>query len=378
MNTIISLRLFLVLGIMIFSLPSLGQQKYQKILELSYENGPMISNGKEWADEIRDLVSYRGADIRLGWRKTSNNFYNKLYRYPTFGIGFSTALPYYPEIGRPQGFYGFGEFPFSSKNLDKRLYLAYFAQLGLGFNLNPYDSLDNPLNQYIGSELNAYIHFGFKANYRLNQDFELFSTIGLKHYSNGATKRPNAGINLAPIALGVRYNIDKISPESLRSIDYPELEKRGYWNFALYLGSKNYEVGDPSYFRGGFGVNYLWDASYKYRIGLGLDYFIAPGFESRYPGRIGTFSNQSSLAIVGSWEWKLNDRLYMPIGLGAYLHYNSENQESWFYERIGVRYKMNEHLFGGLQIKAHKAKADFFEFTIGYTIPGKIQKVVGN
>ena len=72
MNSIISLRLFLVLGIMVFSLPSLGQQKYQKILELSYENGPMISNGKDWADEIRDLVSYRGADIRLGWRKTSN------------------------------------------------------------------------------------------------------------------------------------------------------------------------------------------------------------------------------------------------------------------------------------------------------------------
>lgn len=82
---------------------------------------------------------------------------------------------------------------------------------------------------------------------------------------------------------------------------------------------KNYTIGDPDYFRGGFGVNYLWEAAYKYRFGLGMDVFIAPGMESRYPDQEFDFSDQVSVALVGSWEWKLNKRLYLPIGFGAYL-----------------------------------------------------------
>jgi hypothetical protein len=87
----------------------------------------------------------------------------------------------------------------------------------------------------------------------------------------------------------------------------------------------------------------------------------------------------SSVAVVGSWEWKLTERLYMPVGFGVYLsraHYNQE--VSSFYERIGVRYRIDNNVFAGVQIKAHKAKADFFEFTLGYTVPGKVRNTRGH
>jgi len=38
---------------------------------------------------------------------------------------------------------------------------------------------------------------------------------------------------------------------------------------------------------------------------------------------------------------------------------------------VGARYRFDNNMSAGMQIKAHKAKADFFEFTLGYTIPGK-------
>jgi hypothetical protein len=64
----------------------------------------------------------------------------------------------------------------------------------------------------------------------------------------------------------------------------------------------------------------------------------------------------------------------MPVGFGVYLYRNELNQEvSGFYERIGFRYRITELLSAGVQIKAHKAKADFFEFTLGYTIPGRVR-----
>jgi hypothetical protein len=112
-------------------------------------------------------------------------------------------------------------------------------------------------------------------------------------------------------------------------------------------------------------------------MGLGLDWFYGGGANVRYPGESITFSEVNSFAVVGSWEWKLTEKLYMPIAFGVYLSKADLNEETAnFYERIGVRYRMNHNLFAGVQIKAHKAKADFFEFTFGYTIPGKVRKII--
>ncbi|MFT7364116.1 MAG: hypothetical protein ACI9UV_002323 [Algoriphagus sp.] len=353
---------------------SLAQEKFQKSVSLSFESGPLISNGKPWADEVKNSVEYRGIDAKFSWRKISNTHMNHLYRYPTFGVGFTSLLGDFPEIGRPQAFYGFFEMPFLYKSKGQKLSFGYFSQIGLGFNLSPYDSINNPNNQYIGSSLNAYIHFGFRGEYQLSDRILIISDIGMKHYSNGAIKKPNAGINLIPFSLGVKSYLGKVNQTPTTLPVYPDLDKRWFLNIALYTGFKNYEIGDRNYFRGGLGVNYLWEANYKFRLGLGLDLFYAPGMSERNNEEQFSFRDQTSLAVVASWEWKLTEKLFMPVGFGVYLYRNELNQEiSVFYERIGFRYRMTEALSAGLQIKAHKAKADFFEFTLGYTILGRVR-----
>lgn len=367
----IKVGLFFSLTFLFHSLTA-QEVKFQKILGISYETGPMLSNGTEWGDEIKNTVDYKAVDFKIGWRKIKNTPYNFLYRYPTMGFGFNSALENYKEIGRPQAVYGFMEIPFSISKQRQRISFGYFTQLGVGFNLTPYDSIDNPTNLYIGSQVNAYINMGFNSTLRISERTDLFASIGLKHYSNGATKKPNAGINLFPLNLSMRIKLGDIYHNPTVAPDIPEKELKTFWNFALYTGMKNYEIGDPAYFRGGLGVNYLLQPAYKYRLGLGLDLFWAQGMEQRFPEQDFSFMDQTSLAVVGSWEWRLTERLYVPIGLGVYLYRNELNQEiTWFYERIGARYRFSNNLFAGMQIKAHKAKADFFEFTLGYTIQGK-------
>ncbi len=369
-------RVFILICLKIAALNSFtfAQSKFQKSLKISFETGPLISNGKVWADEIKDVVDYRGLDIQFGWRNLGPNYYNHLYRYPTFGIGFTSSVNYFPEIGRPQAFYGFFQIPFSFRLNHQKYNLGYFSQIGIGYNLNPYDSIMNPRNQYIGSNLNAYVHFGIYANYKLSDRYTFFSSVGIKHYSNGSTKKPNAGINLVPVSIGIRTNLGPTIKIPTTRPDYPPLAKRGFWNFALYTGYKNYEIGESTYFRGGFGFNYLWEASYKFRFGAGLDLFYAEGMNHRFPNSEFSFKDRTSLAVVASGEWKLTPRLFMPMGLGFYLYRNSTNQEiSAYYERIGFRYRLLNQFSAGLQIKAHKAKADFFEFTLAYTIPGKVK-----
>lgn len=349
----------------------------KKFIEVSYDQGLIIGNNKDWATELIDKIDYAGVDVRFGWRSSKNTYYNYINRFPSYGLGFTSAVNYYSEIGRPMGIYAFGEFPFGKNNFQRKLNFSYFAQIGLGFNMNPYDAETNPINGFVGTAANVHVHFGLKAAYQFSESVGIFSSIGTKHYSNGSIKKPNAGINFIPIAVGLRINLDKEQFSPGPKPDFPPLEKRGFWNIAAYTGLKSYEIGEKAYFRGGLGLNYLWELSYKYRAGLGVDWFYGAGAKERFPDEDLAFLDVNSFALVGSWEWKLTEQLYMPIGLGVYLskaHYNQEATR--IYERIGVRYRMDNHVFAGLQIKAHKAKADFFEFTVGYTIPGKVRKVV--
>ncbi|WP_192349561.1 acyloxyacyl hydrolase [Algoriphagus sp. Y33] len=349
----------------------------KRFIEVSYDQGPIIGNNKDWADELINKINYSAIDVRVGWRSSNATYYNYINRYPSYGLGVTSSVGYNPEIGRPMGVYGFGEFPFGKNNIYRKLNFGYFAQIGLGFNMNPFDTDTNPLNGFVGTALNVHVHFGLKANYELSKSFGIFASVGTKHYSNGSIKKPNAGINFVPIAIGLRMNIDQEKFNPGASPVFPPLEKVGVWNIAAYTGLKSYEIDEPAYFRGGLGVNYLWEISYKYRGGIGIDWFYGAGARDRYPGESINFSDVNSFAVVGSWEWKLTENLYMPIAIGVYLskaHYNQET--TGFYERIGVRYRMNNNVFAGVQIKAHKAKADFFEFTVGYTIPGKLRKMV--
>jgi len=90
--------------------------------------------------------------------------------------------------------------PFSYKKLRSKIFIGYFTQIGLGFNL---DSIrfhfDKSLNQYIESNLNGPIFiFGSEAEY---QPFWSFIDYGLiigieNTIPWGNEKNPNAGINL--------------------------------------------------------------------------------------------------------------------------------------------------------------------------------------
>jgi len=346
--------------------------KFQKSISFSYETGPLISNGTDWGNEVKNAIDYQALDFQIGWRKISNTTFNYLYRYPTLGFGFSSALKNYEEIGMPQSVYGFMEIPFSIKGLTRRVSIGYFTQLGVGFSLSPYDSLVNPSNRYIGSKVNGYINLGVYSTLKITDRSDLQATIGLKHFSNGAAKKPNAGINLFPLNLALNVKLGAINPIPSSPPEIPKKEIKAFWNVMMYTGIRNYEIGDPSYFRGGLGASYVIEPAYKYRLGVGVDFFWAQGMNIRFPDQSFSFLDQTSMAVVGTWEWQLTKRLYVPIGFGAYLYRNELNQEiTWFYERVGARYRFDNNMFAGMQIKAHKAKADFFEFTVGYTFPSK-------
>ncbi len=342
-------------------------KKYAKYLEFRFENGAMLSNDTELGDQLVNSSYYNGIDVRLGFRKTNpDDIYGTVYRRPYMGIGWYASTFHNEDIGKPNALYYFMTIPFVFEQ-DKNLTFNYSGAFGLSYNFNPFDSIQNPANIFVGSYRNCYVHLGLEANYKFSEKWQANATLGFKHFSNGSFKKPNYGINLIPVTLGVTYKVgdDKIEHYS-RPV--PEFIKNNQLNLTVAFGSKNYVNEDPNYLKMTMGINFLRAVNYKYRIGVGLDVFYSGASELRTESGTASFSDAFSYAIVPNWEWVITERLYVPLGIGIYLHRNVENDEKYgYYERAGIRYRVTDHLSAGVTIKAHAGVADYFEWTLGYT-----------
>ncbi|TLX76612.1 acyloxyacyl hydrolase [Labilibacter sediminis] len=341
--------------------------KFIKYLDVRLENGAMLSNGSDLGDQIVNSSYYNGLDLRLGFRKSDpKDVYSNVYRKPYIGIGWYSSTFHNENIGSPNALYFFITAPFKYQP-DKKLTFSYSGAFGLSYNFNPHDSEDNPANVFIGSYRNCYVHLALTMDYKLSDRFEANASLGFKHFSNGAFKLPNSGINLIPMTVALRYRLNKEEVPDEQVILDP-YKQHNLINVTYSAGSKNYDAGERNYLKSTLGVNYLKQINYKYRVGLGVDIFHAAGALDRNDSDKSNFSKSVSLAVVGSWEWAITQKLYAPIGVGVYVHRNKENGErEVYYERVGLRYRFADHLCAGLTIKAHAGVADMFEWTIGYT-----------
>jgi hypothetical protein len=343
--------------------------KFQKSVSVLLESGPMITNGTAWGTHINNNLSYSAMDFRLGFRNFKSPIYSTIYRFPTYGFGLYTATFRNPYIGKPNAAYVFADIPFAKRFLDNRLSFSYFASLGISSNLTPFDPDTNPLNFFIGSYQNGYTHIGFTSRYRIWDNMYIDGSIGLKHFSNGSFRKPNSGLNFVPFTIGIRSYLDKVDFENVPKSLPNNFQPHNQINLFTSFGSKNYAIGERQFLKMGVGANILRQVTYKYRVGVGMDMFYSEGSHDRITDAELGFFDANSFAVVGSWEWVLNKNLYVPIAFGTYLNRNNFNDEStWYYQRLGIRYRFNNQIFTGITLKAHGFKADFFEFTLGYTL----------
>ena len=344
------------------------QKKYVKYLDARYEFGAMLGTDSDWSEQIVNSSAYMGLDFRLGFRKTdSNDIYSNVYRRPYFGLGFYSSTFHNADVGYPNAIYFFLTIPLKFEE-NKKFTMSYSGAYGISYNFNAFDSISNPTNVFLGSDKNIYVHLEFDMNYKFNEKWAAYGAVGFKHFSNGSFKQPNFGINLLPVTLGVRYKFSDDKIDHFRK-DIPEYIKHNIWNIAFIAGSKNYVTGGANYLKATISANYLRQLTYKHSVGFGFDFFYSDKAYLRNDSDASDFSQSFSLAAVASGEWNVTKNLYVPMGIGIYLHRNEENDEKTiYYERVGMRYRFAKHYFAGLTIKAHGGAADIFEWTIGYTI----------
>jgi len=87
--------------------------------------------------------------------------------------------------------------------------------IGAGWIERPFDRNDNVHNSAIGSHLNAALAVEGNFNFDLGKIWTIRPGIGIHHFSNGAMKMPNSGINLAVLKVAFLHRSPSIElPQS--------------------------------------------------------------------------------------------------------------------------------------------------------------------
>ena len=249
------------------------------------------------------------------------------------------------------------------------------VSVGLSYVQNPYDPIDNPSQQAIGTHFNFFVEGQLIYTYNLTSRFDAQLISGIIHISNGARRLPNTGFNILSLGIGGRYKLNDQSSNFIPAFNGPEMGyEMGHLSHYVFLrgGIKSMRnLGNSLYPAVGF--NYT--AAYRYHPlgsfsgGLEVDY--NDGFVRE---QMALNQEQESYTPFTSWRWG--------VAVGHELHMNKLSlitQYAFYlrrphpthniaYQRYGLKYKIGEKTAVALTLRAHGGRADYMEWTVGRKI----------
>jgi len=330
------------------------------------------------------IDKYNSFSLVFYKQTTGAKLWEQLYGYPIYGIGLYTG--YFREtieLGDPISINGFLSGPFVRF---QKLSFNYELGLGIAFNWNNFDPVNNPNNIAISANQSVFIEAGINLEYQFARRYYISAGYGFNHFSNGKIKMPNQGINTGALKFSLRYQIN--NPDwSFEKNEVPKYDKHFEWDINIYGGIQNITyTGDDAdiiekyegmYFPV-YGINNTFSrkVSYKSKIGAGFSLGYNGALNAQMAVENGEldevdlpFADHIELSVYPSYELVIN-RLSIIIQPGFYIYRKkTEELSPAFYQRIGVKYHVWRDYFFGVNLHAYQFHvSDFIEWNIGRRI----------
>ncbi|OFX21804.1 MAG: hypothetical protein A2033_05825 [Bacteroidetes bacterium GWA2_31_9] len=314
-----------------------------------------------------NIISHIPAfEVKLSKQHQGEKFWHQYYRFPLTGLGAYYASLENPNVlGHVYAFYGFINIPIMRRNTYS---FNYEISSGAAYLDKPYDNSENYYNVSIGSGINFYFNFSFDLKVRLFKRLDLVNRISFKHFSNGAFKVPNQGINVISYNLGLRYSLIKNKSEFKR-IDLQKFIKKNEIYAIVSGGTK--EIQPPeikNYPTASLSINLTRQISRQRKLGFGTDVFYDESLRTVYSRKQLEYE---SINLFRGGIFLSHELVFSKISIviqSGYYYYSKSKNDGIFYHRFGLRYFASNKMILNFALKSHFAKADFIEFGIGYKI----------
>jgi hypothetical protein len=363
---------------------------YPKSALLSFQYGKVIQthafvkgenpNGKAY----QNFLAMKG---EYGIHTDGRKLWQQLHGYPVWGFGLFKGflLNDYGELGNPWATYAFFKAPFKRW---KKWSLGYDVGFGVSFNWNKHDIIEDGQYYYpIGTFSTIYFAFTLGANFQISKHLDLSAGLTYTHFSNGAVRLPNLGINLWSPQISLQYIFNE-RPEFIRR-EKPRYLKE--WEWVVVLAPAWRQVGysytdnqgvkkavayDYPVLTFSSGFNRQFTHLVKFGAGFDITYNSAYGAEmvlvdgEPQKGPSLPFGDQLLLGVYPAFELVIN-QLTMVVQSGFYVYRKDipVTDVPSTYQRIGLKYHFYDHFILGINIRAYNfSKADFIEWVLGYRI----------
>ncbi|HEX8506544.1 MAG TPA: acyloxyacyl hydrolase, partial [Hymenobacter sp.] len=317
-------------------------------------------------DAIRHLaVSHpTGFELNLQRQTTGAAPWHGWYQYPKIGL----ALTYY-DFHNPVLGYVVAASPYINKSFSRGPKHDFSFRLGAGlaYLTNPYNQDTNHKNTIASSALNATLQLRFEYDYALTPKLGLLAGLGLNHYSNGATTKPNFGVNLPSVVLGLNYHEQRDAPRANPNAPKPADVGQNFVNLSTSLGFKQRSEADQKKYL----VNSITAAvgrrvNRKSNLLAGVEGFYDRSLKATLQDTTRAGLKQPDVKKAGVFVGHelLFGRLAFVSHLGLYV-YAPYKSSTPYYERLGLKYHFTNLLFGAIDLKIHRGAADVIEFKVG-------------
>jgi hypothetical protein len=305
----------------------------------------------------------QGVEFFFQTQTDGSKWWQRVHGYPQVGVAFMYFDFANPDVvGTATAAIGYTNLPIVRT---KSFLFSFQVGAGLGYLSKRFDPVTDHKNMGIGSHVNSAIRVHFLTRYKISENIFFNLNYGITHFSNGAFKLPNLGINNISLNAGLTYAFNT-EPE-FKKPEVPAVDKRLIPEIVYGFGVKeNFPPNDVQYFAHTFYFQVLKPLSHKSRIALGGDIFYDRSL-SRFVDDSSSSSENSRIVRGGlhvGYEMPLN-KFTLLIHIGYYL-IDNVNTDGNVYHRYGIKYQPGKHLFINLSLKSHWARADFVELGLGW------------
>ncbi|PWL24087.1 MAG: hypothetical protein DCO96_14965 [Fluviicola sp. XM-24bin1] len=296
------------------------------------------------------------------FKGNGERYWHEPYNNPRYGVsGFVGTVGNRDLFGIYYGAYGFMSMPLIHT---KRF--TFSGRLGAGLSVAPkvYHHETNNLSIATSTHVNALVSMAVESRYEIGPH-AVNAIIDMTHFSNGAAKVPNLGLNVPFVSLGYGYRIREAQIEIVPR--FSDVNPK-YWEFGavgVVSVKEVYPVGGKKY--PCFGVNLMGRRYFRPQVGMevSLDFMYKSSLQTYAPDVPMTIADQFQMGIFVGYLMPFY-RFHIITGMGYYLRDKYGFQEP-VYHRVGMRYVFKNGLNINCVLKSHWARADYVEYGIGYT-----------
>lgn len=343
----------------LFSLLCYGQNSTQWGIEGRFKTGLLLGHRPVMGHLVKNHAF--AGEISFVKRASGQKAWHSSYKYPELGLTlYAGSAGNKVILGNYFGIYGFTKFPFVAR---KSFRLNGKLGAGLGFGTKQYDPITNPKNVAMSSPINAMICIGLDARYYFSKNW-LSLGIDMTHFSNGAFKVPNLGLNLPFLSVGYGRYIKTIDTVQTSNKFYVPQRKLLLGATAIISAKEVFPTGGKRY--PVYALSIHARTFLKPRVGweLSLDFMSKQAIFGYRPEIVKTQADIFQFGIYAGYLLPL-DRFHFVLGMGYYAR-DKYQPEDAFYHRVGMRYYLKNGINFNLVLKSHWARADYVEWGIGY------------